>query len=137
MSPTVDELADGYTTIGVANGHVPSSTGTDKRKADTIRALSTQMATLDNLPHWIIGGDFNLEESVVKVHSLRHQYRICTKIHREMKEGKLREVPDHRKDLYKRFLNGRLNQEIDDATWKHGYGALIGKQIGAFEPRFG
>ena len=65
MSPTVDELADGYTTIGVANGHVPSSTGTDKRKADTIRALGTQMATLDNLRHWIRGGDFNLEESVV------------------------------------------------------------------------
>ena len=77
-------------------------------------------------------------DAKLKVHSLRHQYRICRKIHRELKESKLREVPDHRKDLYKRFLNGRLDEEIDDATWNHGYGTLsTGKQIGAFGPRFG
>ena len=77
-------------------------------------------------------------DAKLKVHFLRHQHRICRKIIRELQEGKLRHVPDHRKDVYTRFLDGRLREEIDDATWKHGYGTLsTGKQIGAFGPRYG
>ena len=45
------------TRLGVANCHIPSTTASDKRKKDTIDTLCTQLATLDNLPSWIIGGD--------------------------------------------------------------------------------
>ena len=52
--------------LGVANCHIPSSTATVQRQKDIIDTLCTQLATLDNLPSWIIGGDCNLDESVVK-----------------------------------------------------------------------
>ena len=45
--------------MGVANCDIPSSTATPKRKADTIATLCTELATLDNLSGWIIGGDCN------------------------------------------------------------------------------
>ena len=52
--------------LGVANCHIPSTTANITRRKDTIRALCTQLATFDNLLHWIIGGDLNTEETVVK-----------------------------------------------------------------------
>jgi len=55
--------------IGVANCHIPSSTGTPKRRIDTIGTLCTELATMNNLSGWIIGGDCNLDENTMK--------RIC------------------------------------------------------------
>ena len=53
--------------VGVANCHIPTSiTTAENIKATIIESLCTQLATLDSLPSWIIGGDFNLKESVVK-----------------------------------------------------------------------
>ena len=77
-------------------------------------------------------------EAKVKVYSLRHQLRLCRRLHRKLEAGTLRVVPHDQQDLYQRFLDGRLNKEIDEATEIHGYGTLsTGQQIGAFGPRFG
>ena len=77
-------------------------------------------------------------EAKVKVYSLRHQRRLCKMLRRKLKEGTLREVPYSQQDLYARFRDGRLDQEIDEATKIHGYGKLsTGEQIGAFGARFG
>ena len=77
-------------------------------------------------------------EAKVKVHSLRHQRRRCRLLDKKLKEGTLREVPYSQQDLYARFLDGSLDQEIDEATKIHGYGTLsTGQRIGAFGPRFG
>ena len=74
----------------------------------------------------------------VKVHSLRHQRRRCKMLSKKLGEGTVRKVPDSQQDLYARFLDGRLNEEIDEATKIHGYGTLsTGQRIGAFGPRFG
>ena len=74
----------------------------------------------------------------VKVHSLKHKRRHCRMLHRELREGTIREVPYSEQDLYARFLDGRLDQEIDEATKLHGYGTLsTGERISAFGPRFG
>ena len=74
----------------------------------------------------------------VKVHSLRHQRRRCKMLWRKMREGTITGVPYSDKDLYARFLDGRLDKEIDEATKIHGYGTLsTGQRIGAFGPRFG
>ena len=41
-------------------------------------------------------------------------------------------------ELYDRYLDGRLDQEIDIATNIHGYGNLsTGQRMGAFGPRYG
>ena len=59
------------------------------------------------------------------------------KVHRKLEEGKIREVLVSHQDLYARFLDGRLDAEIDEATNSHGYGTLsTGQRIGAFGPRF-
>ena len=77
-------------------------------------------------------------EAKVKVYSLRHQRRLCRRLRRKLEEGTLRVVPYYQQDLYERFLDGRLDKEIDEATEIHGYGTLsTGQQIGAFGPRFG
>ena len=77
-------------------------------------------------------------EAKVKVYSLRHQRRLCRRLRRKLKEGTLREVPYYQQDLYERFLDGRLDKEIDEATEIHGYGTLsTGQRIGALGPRFG
>ena len=74
----------------------------------------------------------------VKVHSLRHQRRSCKMLRRKLSEGTIREVPLSQQDLYARFLDGRLDQEIDEATKIHGYGSLsTGRRIGAFGLKFG
>ncbi len=52
--------------IGVANCHIPSSTGSRQRRTDTIVALCKELATLNNLSGWIIGGDCNLDENTMK-----------------------------------------------------------------------
>ena len=73
----------------------------------------------------------------VKVHSLRHQRRRCKTLSRKLTEHTIREVPHSDKDLYARFLDGRLDKEIDEATMTYGYGTLsTGQRIGAFGPRF-
>ena len=78
------------------------------------------------------------ENAKVKVHSLRHQRRRCGRLSRKLREGTIREVPYSEQDLYARFLSGRLDEEIDEATNTHGYGTLgTGQRIGAFGPRFG
>ena len=85
--------------------------------------------------------DENKEKEVnacLKVHSLRHQRRRCKMLWRKMREGTITGVPYSDKDLYARFLDGRLDIEIDKATEFHGYGTLsTGQRIGAFGPRFG
>ena len=74
----------------------------------------------------------------VKVHSLRHQRRRCIMLEKRLREEEIREVPYSQRDLYARFLDGRLDAEIDEATKIHGYGTLsTGQRIGAFGPRFG
>ena len=72
------------------------------------------------------------------MHSPRHQRRRCKMLCRKIRESKITGVPDSDKDLYERFLDGRLDIEIDKATMIHGYGTLsTGQRIGAFGPRFG
>ncbi len=49
----------------------------------------------------------------------------------------MREVPRFDQELYSRFLDGSLEEEIDEATRVHGYGTLsTGERIGAFGPRY-
>ena len=55
----------------------------------------------------------------VKVHSLRHQRRRCKMLSRKLEEGTIQEVPYSQKDLYQRFRDGRLGEEIDEATKIH------------------
>ena len=77
-------------------------------------------------------------EAKVKVHGLRHQRRLCRLLHKKLKAGTLQEVPYFQQDLYQRFLDGSLDQEIDEATKIHGYGTLsTGQRIGAFGPMYG
>ena len=52
----------------------------------------------------------------VKVHSLRHQRRRCKMLRRKLREGTIQEVPYSQQDSYARFLDGRLDAEIDEAT---------------------
>ena len=53
--------------MGVANCHIPSTSGSTKRKHDTVVELCKRLATLDNLSGWIIGGDCNLDINTVKL----------------------------------------------------------------------
>ena len=74
----------------------------------------------------------------VRVYSLRHQRRRCLKLQRMLEEGKILTVPLSEQDLYQSFRDGHLNQELDEATYIHGYGKLsTGHHIGAFGPKFG
>ena len=77
-------------------------------------------------------------EAKVKVHSLRHQRRLCRLLHKKLKAGTLPEVPIFQQDLYQCFLDRSLDQEIDEATKIHGYGTLsTGERLGAFGPMHG
>ena len=74
----------------------------------------------------------------LKVYRLRHQRRRCNRLTKKLQEGIIQEVPYSQLDLYQRFLDGRLDIEIDEATKNHGYGTLsTGERMGAFGPQFG
>ena len=73
----------------------------------------------------------------VKVHSLRHQRRRCIMLKKKLDEGLISEVRPDDQDLYWRFIDGRLDKEIDEATRVHSYGTLsTGQRIGAFGPKY-
>ena len=63
-------------------------------------------------------------EAKLKVYRLRHQRRLCNRLRRKLIEGIIQEVPYSQRDLYERFVDGRLDIEIDEATKNHGYGAF-------------
>ena len=49
----------------------------------------------------------------------------------------MQQVPYDDEKLYKRFLDGDLQNEFDEATIAHGYGTLsMGQSIGAFGPNY-
>ena len=49
----------------------------------------------------------------------------------------MQQVPYYDEELYRRFSNGSLQREIDEAAEAHGYGTLsTGESIGAFGPRY-
>ena len=78
------------------------------------------------------------EKAKVKVHSLRHQRRRCNMLRRRLGEGTVQDVSYYDKDLYQHFFDGRLDEEVDEATKIHGYGTLsTGERLGSFGPRFG
>ena len=63
---------------------------------------------------------------------------MCKNLTIKLLEGKIQKVPYSMQELYDRYLDGRLDQEIDMATNIHGYGTLsTGQRIGAFGPRYG
>ena len=42
--------------LGALHCHIPSSTATGKRKEDTVKNMCEQLAMVDTLPRWVIGG---------------------------------------------------------------------------------
>ena len=54
--------------LGAFNCHIPSTSSTPKRKEDTVKNLCKQLATVDALPFWVIGGDCNLSEILMKAY---------------------------------------------------------------------
>ena len=77
-------------------------------------------------------------EAKGKVNKLRHQRRFCRSLRKKQSEGTLLEVPKPQQELYTRFLDGSLDEELDEAIRIHGYGTLsTGERIGAFGPWFG
>jgi hypothetical protein len=75
--------------------------------------------------------------ATVKVHTLRHKRRQCTKLERNLADSTITQVPYSQQGLYESYLDGSLDKELDEATFVHGYGTLsTGQQIGAFGPNF-
>ena len=55
--------------VRVFNVHIPTSSGTDKRKEDTIKYLCRlAVRGQGDAPHWVIGGDTNLSRSMFTKH---------------------------------------------------------------------
>ena len=82
------------------------------------------------------------EEILLKlqVDRLRREKRYCKWLHNEIYVGniEMEHLSRVNKELYERFLNGRLDERIDAAIGKHGYGTLsTGKKLGALAPNLG
>ena len=55
----------------------------------------------------------------------------------KLANGSMQQVPYYDEKLYKRFLDGDLQNELDEATIAHGYGTLsTGESIGASGPKY-
>ena len=69
----------------------------------------------------------------VKVYRLRHQCRRCKILKRKLEERLMEKVPWCDQNMYSRYLDGSLENELDECTRIHGYGTLsTGHRIGAF-----
>ena len=76
-------------------------------------------------------------DAKVRVCKLRHQCRYCRRLRKKLADGSMQQVPYYDEKLYKRFLDGDLQNELDEATIAHGYGTLsTGESIGAVGPNY-
>ena len=76
-------------------------------------------------------------DAKVRVYKLRHQCRYCRSLRKKLADGSMQQVAYYDEKLYKRFLDGDLQNELDEATIAHGYGTLsTGQSIGAFGPNY-
>ena len=53
------------------------------------------------------------------MNKLRHQRRFCRSLRKKQSEGTLLEVPKPQQELYTRFLDGSLDEELDEAIRIH------------------
>ena len=73
----------------------------------------------------------------IKVYQLKHERRRAVLLIKQLQADSSLELSKWDKQVYKRYQNGDIDKELDDAKCIHGYGILsTGEVLGPSGPRY-